>query len=98
MHDQSLYRVSSRPALYLALLAVLLTAGWQSVEAGHFHTVDDSAIECLLCNGPGDTVTPISDATPAVLQPAGNPQSWASETNLANPCIHYPSRGPPHYA
>ena len=82
----------------LTLLAVLLTAGWQSVEAGHFHAADEIAAECLLCKGQADTLTPISDAVPSVFAVAGNPQTWESEPQLPLPCIHYSTRGPPHHS
>jgi hypothetical protein len=73
-------------------------AGWQSIEAGHFHAAGDSAIECLLCKGPADMAMPISEAASTLLSVAGNPQTWERALNLAIPCIHHPARGPPHYS
>ncbi|MEP1471205.1 MAG: hypothetical protein ABJK20_18295 [Halieaceae bacterium] len=60
----------SRTACVIALAAMLLFGGLQALEAGHFHSGDDTVEQCLLCKNIGDSHAAPQTAPPQLFAAA----------------------------
>lgn len=43
--------IPQRFSRFLVIVALLFVCGTQALEVSHSHAVDDSTVNCLLCNG-----------------------------------------------
>ena len=88
-HKQSLARV-------FALLALLCAGVLQAQEASHdhWHSLDDSYAQCLLCKS--TAAAPVPAVSVAGIQAAGSPTAVECPLAIAaEPRLAFSARGPP---
>lgn len=88
---------SPRPALHLALAALLLFSALQVTELVHQHTADEVAEHCLLCKADGGTA--IANAAPGERLVSREIRATVARVRQAAAGFLQlpPSRGPPHH-
>jgi hypothetical protein len=85
-------------ARFLALLALLLVLGLQSLEVSHSHADHDATVECLSCKS---SSAGMASVTPALaIGECGALAPLVEETSAVRAVAFslYDSRAPPHFS
>lgn len=101
MHSSFSLQHLRRPgnlARALAFVALVFTAAVQAQEAGHWHELDDTYVECLLCKHSADAQLPdiLAFAGPAWLAAAAG--ELPTSPAIAGVVSPFHARGPPAHS
>ncbi len=82
----------------LAFVALVFTGAVQAQEAGHWHELDDTYIECLLCKHSADAQLPgiLACGNPAWLLAAAG--EFPTSSAIAGAISPFHARGPPAHS
>ena len=79
----------------MALVALLMFAAVQGLEASHSHLDQDSSAHCLVCKNSTDTVSDIANPAEALPQVYAAPATRSAWFAPASPSRPFFARGPP---
>lgn len=87
-------------ARILALVALLCAGAMQVQEAshGHWHELDDSYAQCLVCKSSTGAVLPFAIPQLAVPAKSAAPVFGGQQLAAAGERTPFLARGPPHYS
>jgi hypothetical protein len=83
-------------ARVLALVAFLCAGAMQVQEAGHWHELDDSYSQCLVCKSSGGTALPFEAPVGIASGPVKVEATPIQRDTLPGKALPFQARGPPH--